>query len=51
LRYRPSEPRGVRIARLYANPNTAGAKLAFKPRYDNFIGGQFVPPAEGPTST
>ncbi|MBK8763373.1 MAG: aldehyde dehydrogenase [Burkholderiaceae bacterium] len=32
---------------LYANPNTAGAKLAFKPRYDNFINGQFVAPADG----
>ncbi|MCC7065270.1 MAG: aldehyde dehydrogenase family protein [Planctomycetes bacterium] len=31
----------------YANPNTPGAKIAFKPRYDNFIGGKFVPPVKG----
>jgi aldehyde dehydrogenase len=28
-------------------PRHPGAKLAFKPRYDNFINGQFVPPVEG----
>ena len=27
---------------IYANPNTTGAKLAFKPAYDNFIGGKWV---------
>ena len=32
---------------LYANPNTPGAKVAFKPAYDNFIGGKFVPPVRG----
>jgi aldehyde dehydrogenase len=32
---------------VYAAPGTAGAKIAFKPRYDNFIGGQFVPPVDG----
>jgi len=32
---------------LYANPNTEGAKVAFKPRYGNFIGGEFVDPADG----
>ncbi|MCU0865351.1 MAG: aldehyde dehydrogenase family protein [Planctomycetes bacterium] len=31
----------------YANPNTPGAKIHFKPRYDNFIGGKFVPPVKG----
>lgn len=31
----------------YANPNTEGAKVAFKSRYDNFIGGEFVAPADG----
>ena len=30
---------------LYANPNSPGAKLAFKPAYDNFINGKFVPPS------
>ena len=32
---------------LYASPNTPGAKVAFKPAYDNFIGGKFVPPVKG----
>ena len=32
---------------LYANPNTPGAKVAFKAAYDNFIGGKFVPPVKG----
>ena len=32
---------------LYASPNTAGAKVAFKSRYDNFIGGEFVAPVKG----
>ena len=32
---------------IYANPNTPGAKLAFKPAYDNFINGKFVPPVKG----
>ncbi len=32
---------------LYALPGAAGAKLAFKTRYDNFINGKFVAPVEG----
>ena len=32
---------------LYAAPGAPGAKIVFKPRYDNFIGGKFVPPVEG----
>ncbi|HUG21327.1 aldehyde dehydrogenase family protein [Piscinibacter sp.] len=32
---------------LYANPNTPGAKIEFKPAYDNFINGKFVPPLKG----
>ncbi len=32
---------------LYAAPGAAGAKISFKPRYDNFINGQFVAPVEG----
>jgi aldehyde dehydrogenase len=32
---------------LYAHPNTPDAKVAFKPSYDNFIGGKFVPPVKG----
>ncbi|MBT2216073.1 aldehyde dehydrogenase family protein [Virgibacillus dakarensis] len=31
----------------YANPNTEGAKVSFKERYDNFIGGEYRPPASG----
>jgi aldehyde dehydrogenase len=32
---------------LYALPGAAGAPVAFKSRYDNFIGGKFVPPVRG----
>ncbi|MBX7195539.1 MAG: aldehyde dehydrogenase [Sandaracinaceae bacterium] len=32
---------------LYAKPNTEGSKVQYKSRYDNFIGGLWVPPAEG----
>ena len=32
---------------LYAAPGTPGAKLAFRPQYDNFINGSFVPPLKG----
>ena len=32
---------------VYAAPGAPGAKIAFKPRYDNFIGGRFVAPADG----
>ncbi len=32
---------------LYAYPGTADAKVAYKPHYDNFIGGKFVPPVKG----
>jgi aldehyde dehydrogenase len=31
----------------YTSPNTAGSKLQYRSRYDNFIGGEFVPPARG----
>ena len=31
----------------YANPNTAGAVISFKERYENFIGGEWVPPVDG----
>jgi aldehyde dehydrogenase len=31
----------------YENPNTEGALVHFKPRYDNFIGGEYRPPASG----
>ena len=32
---------------LYAAPGTAGAKINFKPHYDNFIGGKWVAPVQG----
>src|SRR5688572_16147253 len=32
---------------LYPAPGAAGAKIAYKTRYDNFIGGKFVAPVEG----
>jgi aldehyde dehydrogenase len=32
---------------LYASPNTPGAKVAFKPQYDNFINGRFQAPVKG----
>ncbi|MEX8518057.1 MAG: aldehyde dehydrogenase [Leptothrix sp. (in: b-proteobacteria)] len=32
---------------IYANPNTAEAKVQFKGHYDNFIGGKWVPPVKG----
>ncbi|WP_430790917.1 aldehyde dehydrogenase [Virgibacillus flavescens] len=31
----------------YANPNTDGSKVTFKKKYDNFIGGEYRPPAKG----
>ena len=31
----------------YPKPNTGGSKLHYKPRYGNFIGGEFVPPVRG----
>ena len=31
----------------YAHPGTEGSKVTFKPRYENFIGGQWVPPVKG----
>jgi len=32
---------------IYAAPGTAGATIAFKAHYDNFIGGKFVAPVKG----
>lgn len=31
----------------YANPNTDGAKINFKEKYDNFIGGKWIAPING----
>ncbi|UTE73954.1 aldehyde dehydrogenase [Rossellomorea marisflavi] len=32
---------------LYQNPNTEGSMVSFKEQYENFIGGEFVPPVSG----
>ncbi|MBW3111129.1 MULTISPECIES: aldehyde dehydrogenase [Bacillaceae] len=32
---------------LYNNPNTEGSLVHFKDKYENFIGGEYVPPASG----
>ncbi|WP_277052668.1 aldehyde dehydrogenase family protein, partial [Zestomonas thermotolerans] len=32
---------------IYAHPGTPGAIVSFKPRYGNYIGGEFVPPVNG----
>jgi aldehyde dehydrogenase len=32
---------------IYAAPGAAGAPVAFKSRYDNFINGEFTPPTKG----
>lgn len=32
---------------LYSNPNQPGAKVNFKSKYENFIGGKWVPPKKG----
>ncbi|MFM2121368.1 MAG: hypothetical protein RL722_2836, partial [Pseudomonadota bacterium] len=32
---------------VYAAPGTPGAKIAYKTRYDNFIGGRYTAPVEG----
>ncbi len=32
---------------IYANPNTAGALINYKEKYDNFIGGEWVAPVKG----
>ena len=32
---------------IYTQPGQPGSKVTFRPRYDNFIGGAFVPPVKG----
>lgn len=32
---------------IYARPGTDGSKVTFRPRYDNYIGGQWVAPVQG----
>jgi len=43
----PQQPRLETSMAIYAAPGTPGAKITYKTRYDNFIGGRFVPPADG----
>ena len=31
----------------YASPGSDGAIVSYQPRYDHWIGGQYVPPARG----
>ncbi|TDL42398.1 aldehyde dehydrogenase family protein [Kocuria rosea] len=35
------------LTTVYAQPGTAGSKVTFKPRYEHWIGGQWVPPVQG----
>src|SRR5205823_1558087 len=42
----PLQWRGSDMAR-YAAPGEPGSAVSFRPRYDHYIGGEFVPPAEG----
>ena len=37
----------VKTAKVYAKPNTKDALIHFKDQYDNFIGGEWVPPVKG----
>ncbi|HEX3908535.1 MAG TPA: aldehyde dehydrogenase, partial [Mycobacteriales bacterium] len=32
---------------VFAVPGQSGSKLTFESRYDNWIGGEFVPPVKG----
>lgn len=32
---------------VYARPGAEGSLMSFKPRYENFIGGDWVPPTAG----
>jgi aldehyde dehydrogenase len=34
----------------YAAPGDADSVVSYKPRYDHFIGGEYVAPAKGSTS-
>ena len=35
------------LTTVYAQPGTEGSKVTFKPRYEHWIGGQWVPPVQG----
>lgn len=38
---------GVRADGTYIQPGVAGSVVELKPRYENFVGGHFVPPVRG----
>src|SRR5690625_4506641 len=35
------------VMAVYSAPGTDGSLVTFKPRYENFIGGEWVPPKDG----
>ncbi|MFI7581346.1 aldehyde dehydrogenase family protein [Kocuria sp. M1N1S27] len=35
------------LTTVYAQPGTEGSKVTFKPRYEHWIGGEWVPPVQG----
>ncbi|MGX5357871.1 acetaldehyde dehydrogenase ExaC [Kocuria sp. KH4] len=35
------------LTTVYAQPGTEGSKVTFKPRYEHWIGGEWVPPVKG----
>ena len=39
--------KGVNLMTVYVNPGEEGSIVDFKKRYDHFIGGEWVAPAEG----
>ena len=39
--------KGAGSVMIYANPNTEGAVINFKEKYENYIGGQWVAPVKG----
>lgn len=39
--------KGAGSVMIYANPNTEGAVINFKKKYENYIGGQWVAPVKG----
>ncbi len=43
----PSNTQNGRPQMIYAAPGAAGAKIDYKARYDNFIGGKWVAPVKG----
>jgi len=38
---------GEEAMTVYARPGAEGSLMSFQPRYDNYIGGEWVAPAQG----